>query len=453
MAERRIRMEFATELLERVRDRDVLVLPTYDADVAALSELNTQGSRSASGLREILTPLFNTSAAQEVLRTHGARPVPAVAPASGRWSAPMDAALQDVTPQNAATDSAAPSEPWRVLIHPLSNAAADPTTSDGYASASGPTAAGSLALTFDPNLTVPVTADPGEAALPQITGTLAAQTLFTLNERPGTARHRIALFTGHTIDPSLSDDVAAMVDDIPWLTLEPLPGPGSELASEVTLVDTIEYDGAGPVLADADADSFVATVRRLPTAASVLPGVGADLSTRGAESLSELTSQRWREGFGEGNEDWTRAYDPIKTTVAQTFTGLTIPARDITFLADSGVLRITVENGLDLGISNAVLELTSDHPILQIESEPQVLEVGPGSRSTMAFNAAASASGRATLTATIRAPDGTVLGEPTSFDVRVSPTSEWIFWVLGAVAGIVLVIGIVRTLRRRGPSV
>ena len=56
------------------------------------------------------------------------------------------------------------------------------------------------------------------------------------------------------------------------------------------------------------------------------------------------------------------------------------------------------------------------------------------------------------VTATLRAPDGTVLGEPTQFSVRVSPTSDWIYWVLGALAGVILAIGVARTVLRRRPG-
>ena len=61
-------------------------------------------------------------------------------------------------------------------------------------------------------------------------------------------------------------------------------------------------------------------------------------------------------------------------------------------------------------------------------------------------------SGRVDVTATLRAPDGTILSEPTAFSVRVSPTADWMYWVLGGLAGLVLVIGVVRTVTRRRPS-
>lgn len=113
---------------------------------------------------------------------------------------------------------------------------------------------------------------------------------------------------------------------------------------------------------------------------------------------------------------------------------------------------MTVENRLDTGIENATLDLTVAHPILRIESGPQPVQVSAQSRSTVGFEASAIASGRVSVTATLRAADGTVLGEPTRFSVRVSPTSDWIYWVLGGLAGLVIAIGVARMAWRRRSS-
>jgi len=143
----------------------------------------------------------------------------------------------------------------------------------------------------------------------------------------------------------------------------------------------------------------------------------------------------------------------VAEQVSATFSALSIPSRDISFLADSGVLRVAVENRLDDGIRNATLELSVEHPILRIESGPQPVEVGAGSRTTVGFDATAIASGQVLVTAVVRAPDGTTLGDPSSFTVRVSPTAEWIYWVLGALAVLVILVGIARTVLRRRRTV
>ncbi|MFN2318475.1 MAG: DUF6049 family protein, partial [Dermatophilaceae bacterium] len=215
-----------------------------------------------------------------------------------------------------------------------------------------------------------------------------------------------------------------------------------------SLVDDEPAPPEPTLLADGQGRDLATAIERLPAAASVRADTGTELATRGADTLAQLTSVRWR-GHAE---DWSTAYAPIGEDVAETFAGLSIPSRDISFLADSGVLRVTVENGLDTGIENATLDLTVAHPILRIESGPQPVVVEADSRSTVGFQAIAIASGRVSVTATLRAPDGTVLGEPTEFSVRVSPTSDWIYWVLGGLAALVIAIGVARMALRRRPS-
>jgi hypothetical protein len=241
--------------------------------------------------------------------------------------------------------------------------------------------------------------------------------------------------------------VTQVLDEVPWLAVNGLDGLDEPTQTGRLLAET-PPPPAPTLLADERARELAEALDLLPVAASVRAETGAELATRGADTLAHLTSLRWR-GHGE---EWSTAYEPIGADVAETFTGLTIPSRDISFLADSGLLRVAVENGLDTGIENATLDLTVEHPILRVESGPQPVEVGAGSRSTVGFQATAIASGRVSVTATLRAADGTVLGEPTVFSVRVSPTSDWIYWVLGGLAGAVIAIGVARMVLRRRPS-
>jgi hypothetical protein len=272
---------------------------------------------------------------------------------------------------------------------------------------------------------------------------MTAHSLIELNELPGTTRHRVVVLERDSASTSFADDLADVVDAVPWLESS---GPG-ETVHDGALVN-VTPPAETTVLDDARARNLLTTVRRLPPAASVRADDGSDLATRGADVLDQLVSLRWR----GAPEEWTTAYQPIGMAVSETFTGLAIPSRDISFLADSGLLRVTVENSLDTDIENAVLDLTVENPILRIESGPQSVEVGADSRTTLGFDAVAIASGRVDVTATLRAPDGTILAEPTEFSVRVSPTADWIYWVLGGLGGLVLVIGLVRTVTRRRPS-
>lgn len=443
-----LRADFAHTLLDAVDGRDVLLLPTHDADIAALPSAEATGA-GPTARRGLISSQLEVEQAQTLLAERGARVLPTLWPADGAWGADRDAALRAL-PGAAGTQ-------WSVLA----DGASLTSTVRGPVTAS----TGTPILPVDDVLSARVSAG-GEGAALETGLALMADALVTLNDRPGTTRHVIVL--PHRESPRLSatGELTTLLSGVPWIELTSLPTGGSAAGSStVDLVETAAVVAetateqtaapalvpAQPVLDDVRAGVLSGTLERLPTAASVRDGTGAgsgvDLATRGADSLGQLTSLRWR-GHAD---DWQAGYQPIADTVAATFTGLSIPSRDVTFLADTGLLRVTVENSLDADISNATLDLVVEHPILRVESGAQPVEVGADSRTTVGFEASSIATGRVEITATLRAPDGTVLADPTTFTVRVSPTSDWIYWVLVALAGGVILIGVVRTVLRRRP--
>ena len=70
----------------------------------------------------------------------------------------------------------------------------------------------------------------------------------------------------------------------------------------------------------------------------------------------------------------------------------------------------------------------------------------------MTVRVTALAAGPVPLRTTLTTPDGTVIGQGADVQVRVTPTGHWIYWGLGGVAGAILLLGIVRTFRRRPGS-
>jgi hypothetical protein len=435
--EHQIRARFAADLLEAVDGRTVLLLPRHDADLGALVDPTT-GASAPEAVRGLLTPTLDVAAARESLAAAGAVVTPTVWPAEGVWSAAHDTALADLVASagaEAAAVGSAESTTWTVL--PSSDVLEEPVRGPF------PSASGLPVAPYDAVLSRAVGTAHDEASTMTAGLAMTAHSLIELNDLPGTTRHRVIVLQRDSAATSAAADIAAVIDAVPWLELADLTAADDDGAL-VALATPAEP----PVLADSRADNLSTTVQRLPVAASVRAADGADLATRGADVLDQLVSLRWRGAA----EDWTTAYQPIGMDVSEVFTGLSIPSRDISFLADSGLLRVTVENALDTDIENAVLDLTVEDPILRVESGPQPVEVGADSRTTVGFDAVAIASGRVEVTATLRGPDGTVLGEPTSFSVRVSPTADWIYWVLGGLAGVVIVIGVVRTATRRRPG-
>jgi len=438
-----LRAEFAQALLAAVDGRGVLVLPAHDADIAALPTAEESGS-GPGARRDIIATQIATEQAVALLAEHGARPQPTLWPADGAWGADRDADVRALPGGDV---------DWSVLTTPssLSSTVRGPV----------PSSTGTFVLPVNDALSVRMSSGSGSALETGLA--LMADTLVTLNDRPGTVRHAILVPDRDSPWLGATTELMTLLAGVPWIDLTGLPSPGTlagsrpvgfvDNAAPLIGADTATDAATAPaVLDDARAGALRTTLDLLPTAASVRAGSdtgsGVDLSTRGADSLAQLASTRWR----GHEEDWQSAYQPLADTVASTFTGLHIPSRDVTFLADTGLLRVTVENSLDAPIAGATLDLVVDHPILRIEDGPQPVEVGADSRTTVGFQASSIATGKVEITATLRAPDGTVLAEPTTFSVRVSPTSDWIYWVLLALAGGIILIGIIRTVLRRRPS-
>jgi hypothetical protein len=78
-----------------------------------------------------------------------------------------------------------------------------------------------------------------------------------------------------------------------------------------------------------------------------------------------------------------------------------------------------------------------------------VLRIGPHSRATVSVSVTALAAGLVPLRTTLTTPDGTVVGQGADVMVRVTPTGNWVYAVLGGLGALVLGLGIVRTVRRR----
>ena len=431
--ERRLRTDFAALLLEEAAGREVLLLPRHDADVAALPAGGAEDATS-SALRSLIARALEVEDAHTLLLAAGAEVTPTAWPVAGGWSTALDAELQALPRVPAGPGEA--DRAWAVL--------ASTTSLTGSVRGPFPAGTGSTVLPVDESLSAWAGTAGGQEGTLAPALALMADSLVLLDERPGTTRRVIVALERDSAAAASGGALMAVLDDVPWLAPSGLAGPDHEGA----LSEEAPAAPVPPVLVDSRARELALTLDRLPVAASVRSETGSELATRGADTLAQLTSARWR----GAEEAWTTAYAPIGEDVAETFAGLTIPSRDISFLADSGLLRVAVENTLDTGIENATLDLTVEHPILRVESGPQPVVVGPGSRTTVGFEASAIASGRVSVTATLRAPDGTVLGEPTQFSVRVSPTSDWIYWVLGTLAALVLAIGVARTVMRRRPS-
>ena len=165
--------------------------------------------------------------------------------------------------------------------------------------------------------------------------------------------------------------------------------------------------------------------------------------------IDSLWASRWR----EDPEGWAQIWGGVRTDVRATTEGIHVTPSTVNFLADRGDINVTLVNDLAVGVEDVVLELEASNGRLQVVRQPDPVSIGAGSRATVSFEARAITRGETVLTARVATPDGTELGSQTPLDVRVQPTGTWLYWVLGGLAGLVLVLGLVRAVRRGQPRV
>ncbi len=270
-----------------------------------------------------------------------------------------------------------------------------------------------------------------------------ADTIALLAERPGTTRsYLVALPRAVAADPAWVS-AAAAAQGTPWV--EPVD------------VATLAADPAGAVVTPAATPPKVA--------ASPLTRHGADLERRTRELVAASAVRvdadaylaRWTEtsraltatGWRRDPTGWAGLAEAVRSESDAVAAKLTVPAREINFLADSGRIRIVVANGLDVAVRGLRLRLIPESPRLRIDSDPIELEIGARSRTTVTVAATALAAGDVPLRAVLLTPTGEEISSSTNVRIRVTPTGAFVYWVIGGLAVLVLALGFLRSRRRR----
>jgi len=289
-----------------------------------------------------------------------------------------------------------------------------------------------------------------------------ADTMALLGERPGTPNRSVLVAAPRTFagDPTVLTAFFAAIAKAPWLiptTTDQLLA-ASKAAAEEPPVLLKPVTPASPTPSHTRADpldpgSSPLTAARLGTVSKTMSAITGIASirddpepfrTRWVDAQSQLLSVRWR-GHGRGIEAIDSATQAAVHAISQ---GVRVAPSSVNFFADKGVLQITVVNDLAVPVHDVRLTLTPGQPRLRIEQQPGPLRIGAKSRTNVQLHITAIAAGLVPIKAVLTTPNGTPLGQNARVDVRVQPTSTWIYWVLGAVAGIILVLGTYRSLRR-----
>ncbi|MDQ3526379.1 MAG: DUF6049 family protein [Actinomycetota bacterium] len=286
---------------------------------------------------------------------------------------------------------------------------------------------------------------------------LLAETLAVYQERP--ADRRTLLLTtprGTSVDPDTLRVLSTSLRQAPWLR----PTSGEELLrAGMAQAQSAALAGTPPrVTAPGDPTAYplpeqtpltrtrieqVEEARdRLVGAAQIVPG--GDLRARSWDPvLDQQFSTRWR----EGPASWPAATTDARSVASEVTSGISVNPTTVNFLADEGLIQITVSNDLPVPVTDLRMTVTPGNGRLRVVEQPEPITIGAGSRATVQFRARAVAAGQVPLDTALTTPNGTQVSGAESMQIRVRPTGAWIYWVLGGVAGVILVLGLVRAVR------
>ncbi len=287
-----------------------------------------------------------------------------------------------------------------------------------------------------------------------VTQQFIAETAAIVAERPGRSR-TFAVVAPRGLDP----DAAALarffaaVGATPWITST---GTGEALSRSAAARPAASGGkggwspaGAaqltGPRLADLGEQRT--TIGRVAT----ILGDGAGFRQQWQEALDQLTSARWR----TDPDGWAALQAEAAAAATRATRGIVVSPQTTNFLADEGVLQITVVNDLDDPVENLQLNLAPTNARMRIDRQPDPVRIAAHSKATVQARAVAVAAGLVPINAWLTTSDGTRVGQGATITVRANPPGGWLYVISGAVVALVFLGGIIRTLRRsadRHPS-
>ena len=249
--------------------------------------------------------------------------------------------------------------------------------------------------------------------------------------------------------PVEGDTVASLtraVTEAPWI---------DQVAAADLLDEAVAVRLTGSTPADPPAESPVSAARiaqieavraTLTDLAEIVPQGGA--AAQWDSVLDGLYSTRWR-GL---SREWLVPMSEMESQVSTITGGVRINPTEVNFLAQEGLIQITVVNELPVTVQDLQLGLEPGNGRLRIIEAPEAVTIGPSSRATVQFRAEAVAAGEVPVRATLSTPGGLTIGEAQDLGVQVRPTGMWIYWLLGGLAGVILILGLTRAIRRPAPG-
>ena len=413
-------------------NQSVLWTPYDDPDLSALA---TSGARGLQVMRE------------EVGRTLPAD-MSAVSSTSVAWpAAGVDSSvLRTITDAWTQANRSAP-----VAILPR-EAVTDggETTGTAERSASG---TGGLLL-YDQQLSALAGSSSGDVGL-RIQEFLA-QSLAVYGQGPATARSLAILVPrSDGAGPGQLARILAAVRKAPWLADR--TGAQAVRAARSGALDTVRparttvtFPAPRRTAVTATSLDGIGEQRRQLSGLNALLVDSGDVISDRLRLVDNLGSARWR-GYTTGAYHSAQysagALDSLLSLVS-------VSTSPVNFFTDRGALSINVANKLNRPVHDVRVVLQPRAIQLKVRQQAAPISLAAGGLGIVRPEVAAAGSGSVPVDAVIETSNGVALGTPrgvkANLQVNVRPTATWIYWALGAVAGLILIGGVIRSIRR-GP--
>jgi hypothetical protein len=290
-------------------------------------------------------------------------------------------------------------------------------------------------------------AQTGSGAGALVTQEYVAQVAALLGERPGVARTFLVTGPrGLDADPGVLSGLLATSESLPWVTTIDL----SQAVAEAVQAGRPTVDELDPPAGEAPAVLTPALLDTLEREKALIATMShtlvdsAGFSVQWQDTVDQLTSVRWRKN-PSGHE---RLLDQVVAATSSVSQGMSIVEQTTNFYADEGILQVTIVNDLPDAVEGVQLNLAPGNARLRVVEPADPVRIEARSKATVQVRMAAVAGGLVPVNAWLTTIDGVSIGQKATLTVRAAPPGAWMYVAAGSVAGLILVVGIVRGFRR-----
>ena len=294
-----------------------------------------------------------------------------------------------------------------------------------------------------------------------------AQTVALLGERPSIARTFLVVpprgFDA-TVAPEVMSRFLDATAQVPWVRTVSCdsalrPGPGLDAAPPLP---TAPEDPSTPVTragipsagngtgsgtgAGLDASRLTRILDQRATITALAELLGSDSPTiaRLTDLPAQVTSTRWR-ADPAGRDVVLGELEQATATLTD---GVTVTPQTTNFLADEGVLQLTVVNSLDEPVTGVRAVLAPGNGRLVVIEPGAPVDIAAHAKATVSVRLAAVAQGLVPVNAWVTTASGTRIGSVQQLTIRAAPPGAWLYVGMGGLFALVLIAGVVRAVRR-----